>query len=323
MRENLRIVFIFLLSIYGCADSDTENYLEESGTIEMVDVVLSAKTGGEIMQILKNEGNPVNSGDTILIIDPEPLELQLKQAIAVQKTAAAQLKLLETGARTEDRTQAAELLNQARVNLEVAEKDRDRFEKLFDERAITKKQFDDITAKHEISLAQYKAAEANFQKIKKIARDEEVEIAKAQLESAETGMDLLKKNISDCFVTSPINGVIAQKYVERGEIAAPHGSLVKINNLDSAEIFVYISEVNLPKVKIGQTAEIEVDAFPEKSYRGSVTYISPEAEFTPKNIQTKDERTKLVFAVKISVPNTDQELKPGMPADVRIKIDNR
>jgi len=155
-------------------------------------------------------------------------------------------------------------------------------------------------------------------KVKKIFRPEEIEQAKANLKKAQASVDLLKKNIRDSYIISPLNGFVVKKFVEVGETVSPMSSLVKISNLSSVNLIIYVSEGDLGKIKLGQKAEITIDTYPDKKYDGKVTYISPEAEFTPKNIQTKDERTKLVFAVKIEILNKDFELKPGMPADAKI-----
>lgn len=121
-------------------------------------------------------------------------------------------------------------------------------------------------------------------------------------------------------MTSPINGFIVKTFVERGESVSPMSSLFKVSDLDVVELVIYVSTEELAYVKLGLQSDVTIDAFKNKIYKGKVTYISPEAEFTPKNIQTKDERTKLVFAVKITIPNKDYELKAGMPADAVIKL---
>lgn len=161
--------------------------------------------------------------------------------------------------------------------------------------------------------AQYKSAQENYAKVKKIFRPEEIDQAKANLDKAVAGVELLQKNIRDSYVTSPINGFLVKTFIERGESVIPMSSLFKVSDLDIIELEIYISEEELGYVKLGQKADISVDSFKDKTFEGKVTYISPEAEFTPKNIQTKDERTKLVYAVKITIQNKDYYLKSGMP----------
>lgn len=312
--------FALLILFYGCGNNGQPTSIESSGTIESKDVVVSSKTAGEILEIIFSEGDKVNAGDTVLIIDHEMLDIQLLQAIAVKDAAQAQLNLMLKGARQEDIISAEQNLNQAKINFENAERDKIRMENLYNSRSITQKQFEDAVVRYELMNAQYKAAQENYNKIKKIFRPEEIEQAKANLNKAIAGVELLKKNIRDCFVTSPINGFIVKTFVEKGETVSPMSSLFKVSDLDNIELKIYVSAEELGLVKLGQKAEISVDSFKDKTFEGTVTYISPEAEFTPKNIQTKDERTKLVFAVKISISNKDYNLKSGMPADAVINL---
>jgi HlyD family secretion protein len=228
------------------------------------------------------------------------------------------MNLLLSGARKEDIQVAEESLNLAKINLDIARQDKERFTNLYESRTITKKQYDDAVAKYEVSLTQYNAAKENLEKTKSIIRPQEIESARANLKSLIASVDLLKKNIEDSKVYSPASGIVSKKFIEEGEIVSTSSSLLKISNLETVNLVIYVSEVDLGNVKIGQTAEIKIDAFKDKTYSGKIIFISPEAEFTPKNIQTQDERTKLVFGVKIEIPNSQYELKPGMPADAKV-----
>ncbi len=307
-----------LLLLLACSSENDNNTIEESGTIETKEVLISAKTGGTIIKKLFNEGDKVKAGDTLIILDTEALEIQLMQTIAAEKAANAIYKQLINGARKEDIKASEELLKQAKANYENAEKDYIRMKNLYDSKAITKKQFDDAETRYTVTKSQLKAAEESYTKNKNIARPEELEQAKANLDKATAAVLAVKKNIKDCYITAPIPGVISENFFEIGELVVPSASLCKINNPDDVEIKIYVSETVLGKVKIGQKALISVDTFPNKTYEGKVIYISPNAEFTPKNIQTKEERTKLVYAVKIKVKNDNSELKNGMPADAKI-----
>jgi Multidrug resistance efflux pump len=275
---------------------------------------------GEIKSIAAVEGAPVSAGATILVIDHEVLGFQLEQAVALEQMSEAQLKLLLKGARSEDIKQAEEMMKQAEINSNLAKSDFERYTKLWDSKSITRKQYEDMVARYKVTIAQFSSAKENYMKVKKIIRPEEIDQAKANLRKATASVNLLKKYIKDSYIISPIDGFVVKKFVEVGETVAPMSSLVKISNLASVNLIIYVSEVELGKIKLGQKAEITMDTYPNKKYEGKVTFISPEAEFTPKNIQTKDERTKLVFAVKIEIPNKDFDLKPGMPADAKIPL---
>jgi len=312
------ISLFLLLSIYGCGGENDSSKIEATGTIEATNITISSKNAGEIKSIIVDEGKQANAGDTILIIEHEALGFQLDQAIAGENISSAQLSLIIKGARSEDIKQAEEMMNQTEINYKLAKNDFERYKGLWESKAITQKQYEDISGRFQIALAQYTSAKENYLKVKKIFRPEEIEQAKANLKKAQASVNLLKKNIRDSYIISPLNGFVVKKFVEVGETVSPMSSLVKISNLSSVNLIIYVSEGDLGKIKLGQKAAITIDTYPDKKYDGEVTYISPEAEFTPKNIQTKDERTKLVFAVKIEILNKDFELKPGMPADAKI-----
>ena len=311
---------VLLLLMWGC-NGNGDNTIEESGTIEATNIIVSSKAAGTIDAIINDEGALVSKGDTIMIIDHELYDIQLKQATAGRDFAKAQLDLLTIGARKEDIKQAQEMLTQAEANYKLAESNKARFENLYEAKSITKKQYDEVMTGYTVAQAQYNSAKENYAKIKNIARPQEIKQARAKYEQAEAAVALIEKSIRDCHVTAPINGSIVKNFVEIGETVSPMSSLFKISDLSSVELVIYVSEEDLGKVKLGQNVEITTDSYKEKSYEGSVVYISPEAEFTPKNIQTKDERTRLVFAVKTEIPNKDLELKAGMPADAVIYLD--
>ena len=311
---------LLLLLILGCGNGNNKNTIEASGNIEATNVIVSSQVTGKVLSLLKDEGENVNAGDTVLIIDHETLGLQLEQALAAKEAAEAQLNLLKVGAREEDIKQGEEAVTQAKVSFESAQRDAERMEALFNSKAITKKQNEDANSRLDITRAQLTAAQENLKKLKNLARPEDIKQAQANVDRQTATIDILKKQIRDSYVQSPINGIIVKKFFEPGETVTMLSSLFKVSDLTIVNLIIYVSEEELGKVKLGQTADVSSDTYPDKKYEGKITYISPEAEFTPKNIQTKDERTKLVFAVKIKVKNPEFELKPGMPADAAVHL---
>ena len=318
---------IFLMSsllcsviFYSCSGNGSVKKIEESGTIEATEATISSQASGKIVKIIKDEGSQIAAGDTILIIDHELLDFQLEQMKAACDMAKAQLDLLINGSRKEDILQAEEAFNQATANFETAKTDKERMDALYKTNSVTKKQFEDASSRFDITQAQLNAAKENLKKIKNIARPEEIAQAKANYQKSEAAVGSIKKNIRDCYVISPINGFVVKKFVELGESVSMLSSLVKVADLSKVKLVVYISEKDLGLIKLGQKVEVAVDSYPGRNFMGNVIYISPEAEFTPKTIQTKDERTKLVFAVKIELPNPGFELKTGMPADAAIIV---
>lgn len=315
------LALLMLSSVFlSCEDADKDKYILTSGNIESISAIISSKNAGEIKEIFIDEGERVKSGDKLLLIDEELYGIQLKQAKAAKDFAEAQLSLLLKGARNEDIKQSEEIMRQAEINFSLAKTDKERMENLVKSSSISQKQYEDAVARYQTMEAQFNAARENYRKLKNYARPEEIKQARANFEKAEAGYELALKNLSDCLVKSPIDGVVSKKYFQLGESVSPGGALFRIVDLHKVDLVVYISELELPKIKPGSNAEIAIDAYPTKKYWGRIVYISPEAEFTPKNIQTKDERTKLVFAVKIRIDNPEFELKPGMPADAKIII---
>jgi len=222
--------------------------------------------------------------------------------------------------REEDIRQGEETFNQAQINFDMAKRDKERMETLWESKSITKKQYEDAVSKFNLTAAQLISAEENLKKLNDFTRPEDIKQAEANLKRQLAAVDLLKKQVRDSYVQSPIDGIIVKKFFEPGETVTMLSSLFRVSDLNTVDLVIYVSEEELGKVKLGQRADVSSDTYPDKKYEGKVIYISPEAEFTPKNIQTKDERTKLVFAVKIEINNPDFGLKPGMPADAVILL---
>lgn len=312
------LIFAFLLSSCGKAKDDTS--ITASGTIESVNVTVSSRVGGHVLKMNFKEGDRVKAGDLLIEVDHDMYDIQLREAEAGIDYANAQLNLLRKGARKEDIGQAQELVKQAEINLNNAKQDKDRFTEMYNQNATTKQQYEDMVDKYKVALTQYNSAKQNLAKVRTIVRPEEIQSAEANIKRSMAEADILRKNIQDCKIYAPVDGFVSKKFIEVGENIGPSTSLVRISNLEQIDLVIYIPETDLGKVKLGQKADIKIDAFKDKSYQGEIIYISPEAEFTPKNIQTSDERTKLVFAVKIRIPNPQFELKPGLPADATIRF---
>jgi len=292
--------------------------ISASGTIEATEVRLSSKSQGEIIGLSAQEGDRVHKDDMLVAIDHQALDIQYAQAKAGVDYADAQMRLLLKGAREEDIAQASEALTQASENLKLATSDRDRTRTLFASASATKKQKDDAEARYAVAEAQYAQAEQGLKKLSNLARPEEIASAQAKLQQARFSVQLLEKAISDCSVRSPIDGTALRRLVEVGELAGVGTGLYIISDLSMVHLMIYIPETSLGAISVGQAAEVRIDSAPDRIFTGKVSYISQDAEFTPKNVQTKDERVKLVFGVKIDIPNPDGTLKPGMPADARI-----
>jgi HlyD family secretion protein len=307
------------LLFLSCRGQKETEAIYASGTIEAVEVSVAAKTSGQVEKVLVEEGARVQTGDQLAVIDSDSLAIQLRQAEAGVDLAESQLQLLLKGARVEDVRQTEEAAKQAETNLFLAGEDLKRIRSLFEKESATAKMRQDAEARYQVAQAQHEAAEQALLKVRKLSRPEEVRAAQARLAQAEAGRDLLKKTIADATIISPASGIVTHKAVEPGEFVGPGTPLLTIADLGNVRLNIYVTEVELGRVRLGQRAEIRIDSHPDRSLNGTVIFISPEAEFTPKNVQTREERVKLVYRVKIEVPNPESILKPGMPADASIK----
>ncbi len=303
-----------LLILSGCSDKH-KGMLDASGTLESVDVNVGAKVPGQIVSLLVDEGTRVKAGDTIAVLDQVTLKMQWDQAQAGVELARAQYQMLQNGARSEDISSSEQSLLQMESTLKNATDDYQRMKSLIASHSITQKQFDDAESRFNVAQAQYNTAKQNLQKMRRFARPEELEAAKARLEQAQAGANLIGKQLTDATITAPVAGIVTHKPVETGELLGAGSTVVTVSRLDTLNLMIYVSDTDLGKVKLGGLADVVVDTYPDRSFPAHVVYISPIAEFTPKNIQTKEDRTKLVFGVKLEVDNHEGILKAGMPAD--------
>jgi HlyD family secretion protein len=308
------LLFAHLLVLGGCGNNH-HALIDASGTLESVDVNVGAKVPGQIVRLFVDEGSRVRAGDTIAILDQSTLQIQWDQAQSGVDLARAQYQMLQNGARTEDISSAGESLLQMESTLKNATDDYQRMKTLLASHSVTQKQFDDAESRLAVAQAQYNTSKQNLQKVRRFARPEELAAAKARLDQAQAGADLLHKQLTDACILAPVGGIVTHKPVETGELLNAGSTVATVSRLDTLNLMIYVSDTELGKVKLGGPADVVVDTYPDSSFPARVVYISPIAEFTPKNIQTKEDRTKLVFGVKLEVDNHAGVLKAGMPAD--------
>jgi HlyD family secretion protein len=171
----------------------------------------------------------------------------------------------------------------------------------------------------ELAEAQVAAAQAALDELVVSPTDEEVAIAQAQVQQAEAAVHLVDAQIAQFTLTAPMSGIVTSRSAQAGETATAGAPLLTVANLDEVTLVIYIPENRVGQIGVGQEAQVQVNSFPEQVFVGHVASIAGKAEFTPRNVQTQEERVNLVFAVKVSIPNPDHKLKPGMPADATIE----
>jgi HlyD family secretion protein len=313
-------VIVACFSHQACHHSEDNKAIVASGTVEAVEVDVAAKTSGQIEKIFVEEGARVQAGDVLAVIDSASLAIQLRQAEAAVELAESQLELLLKGARVEDIRQVEEAAKQAEATLNLAAEDLERSQSLYAKESTTLKMLQDAQTRFQVAQAQHAAAQQALQKVRKLSRPEEVKAAQARLAQAEAGRDLLKKTIADATIISPTAGIVTHKAREPGEFVGPGITLLTIADLENVRLNIYVTEVDLGRIRLGQRADVRIDSHPDRIFSGTVSFVSPEAEFTPKNVQTQEERVKLVYRVKIQIPNSEGILKPGMPADASVPV---
>jgi HlyD family secretion protein len=420
-------------------ESKPAGVLAASGIIEAEEVSVTTELGGRVAEVLADEGDLVEEGAVVILLDEALLRAQMAQAEAGLETAQAALAQVQAGASSADVAQAEALVRQAEVardgalqafkDAQTARAEPQELESQIDaartqlaiaelnvEQAIANAHATDIQTAYfqrtyeqlvegfdvEIPLpglpivlhrhfnvgewilsevrkqgnlanqeawmaweglfaaqvardgaqenlrdllemqerpleanamvsaaqTQYQVAEANVQvaqaqleALRSGATSEEVSVAESQVAQAEAALATLQVQLDKMTLRAPRTGVVLERMVNTGEIAPPDFSLLTLADLDEVTLAVYVPENEIGLVKVGQAVRVAVDSYPERTFDGEVVHIASQAEFTPKNVQTKEERVSTVFAVKIDIPNADHALKPGMPADAEILVE--
>ena len=278
------------------------------------------------------------------------LPADVERAEAGVNALKAQLDQMEAGYRVQDVEKAGLSLSSLQSSMETARRDKERYDKLFSENIISEMEHDSANLRYETALKAYESARANVDQLREGYREEDVRAAKAKLVEGEAILKQAKSNLAKIDMTqkeveaarakvqaaeasfklaetqlgymelkAPFKGIITSRNVELGEVVSLGQEVFSLADLSSIELKIFVDETEIGKVKPGQEADVTVDTFPEKVFKGKVSFISPEGEFTPKIIQTHKERVKLVYLVKVLIPNNNLDLKPGMPADATLR----
>lgn len=274
---------------------------------------------------------------------------EIAQAEASAQQAKARLDEMLAGSRPEELSAAEAVLRRATAEAERARLDAERYEGLYKKEIVSAQQYDLARTADETALArqheaeeQYKLvkegprkeqieqaraawlqAQERFVLVKKGPRQETIEQARARLQQAKEGLAVAETRLGYATLTSPLAGVVLSKNVEPGEFVAAGTPIVTVGDLENVWLRAYINETDLGRVKVGQRVRVTTDTYPDKRYEGRVSFIAAQAEFTPKSVQTEKERVKLVYRVKVDIRNPNMELKPGMPADAEILVEEK
>jgi HlyD family secretion protein len=340
-----------------------------SGNIECIEVAVASKLAGRVEKRLVDEGEAVTRGQVVARLEAADLQADRDLRLAEVKAAEAGFAELKAGSRQEEieaargalekanallaellagsrpqEVKAAEALRDAaKADYDRAAADFTRMKELFDRSVVTRQQYDDVRAAHDVAEKKYVQADrqfnlvcegprkeqidqaraakeqaaAQYNLVKKGPREETIAQAAAKVEQARAALRLAETRLGYATIHSPLTGVVLSKNVEEGEYVSPGTPIVTVADLENVWLRAYIDErlVGTKEVRLGREVEVTTDAYPGKPYPGRISFISSEAEFTPKQVQTEKERTRLVYRIKIDIKNPDKELKPGMPAD--------
>jgi HlyD family secretion protein len=279
----LVVLLVVVLSIIGKKEPQKGVSISGSGTIEVTEIEIGSKIASRVEKLQVNEGEEVDSGEVLIELDHKELDAQLNQTKASVDVAKTRM-------------------DQAKSEWENVDRNLKRIKELYQAGSATRKELDDLETKHKLASDQRKLVAHQYEQSKAM-----VELIQAQLENT--------------IIRSPIKGIVLEKNTNPGEVVFPGIALLTLADLSTVWLKIFVNETKLGLIKLGQKTRVKVDSYPEKTFQGKVVNISDKAEFTPKDIQTKEERVKLVFGVKISLENPEQELKPGMPADAEIILE--
>jgi HlyD family secretion protein len=290
MRK-LQIIALSVLVLGACKNGAQKS--DAYGNFEVTETIVSSESAGKLLAMEVKQGDKIETGKLIASIDSTELLLKKQQTLA-------QLSASET--KKQNVTAQINVLKEQKKNVETTQQ---RISKMFADKAATQQQMDDVNGQISVLDKQISSTNTQFQLIAS-----EMEVIKRQ-------MDLLDEQLTKCRIKSPISGTVLETYLETGELATPGKPILKMADLSSLELKVYVSGAQLPQVKLGNDVKVLIDNGDKEmqTFTGKVSWISSEAEFTPKIIQTKEERVKLMYAVKVVVANNGV-LKIGMPGEV-------
>lgn len=311
------LLIILVVSVWYFKNTflNTGNEITATGTIESTSVNITSRLAGPVTGIYFSENEDVIKGDLIAEQERNDLHAQRERdALTVTKAEMALTDLL-SGAQFEEISSAQSAVNIASEKAKNVERDYLRVKSLYDEGGLSKVEYEKYQTQYEVSKNELESAKAKLNLIKSGARSAQIAMAETEIERSKAVLSASDAMLSDLKLYSPISGTVISKNYEVGEYIQPGASIITVANLKDLWIKVYIPTDDLPKIKLGQKVTFTVSGI-DTIFNGTVESIADEGEFTPKTIQTKNERTNVVFQIKIKINSNQGILKPGMPADV-------
>jgi len=309
---------IILIWVFTQTRRPAPDRINVSGNIEATQVELSFRLPGWVEERAIDEGEATREGLLIARLDDTELARQVRLREAEMQQAQQALAELEAGSRPQEIAEAAAVVEGAKAEVERYKLDFDRQVKLHQTDVISSREFDVARDLLDSAKARLAEVQERLSLVKEGPRKEEIAQAAARLQQSLESLAISQTQLSYATLYSPLAGVVLSKNVEPGEYVSAGTPIVTVADLVHIWLRAYVDETDLGRVKLGQKAHVTTDTYPGRAYQGRISFISSQAEFTPKSVQTEKERVKLVYRIKIDIRNADMELKPGMPADAEI-----
>ena len=308
--------------IYGrwFGKKSPENELKLSGNIEAHESLVSFKVTGRIIALPFDEGQMLKTGEVVARLDSADYRRQVDVDQAAAGVRNRQLALGMAGSREQDIEAGWQAVLDARADLEQKKRDDARYKALAAKDEIPAQTSDQAATNVTRAQAAYERADQIYRELVEGTRKEELAVDRANLRQARQSLDLSRIRLSYTVLRAPFDGVILVRQAELGEVVVPGTPIITLADMVHIWLRVYVPETDLSRVHWGQDVVVRTDSYPGKDYHGRISFISSQAEFTPKSVQTEKERVTLVYRVKIDIDNPNYELKPGMPADAYIKV---
>jgi HlyD family secretion protein len=304
------------LFITGCGDGETGE-IRASGTVEATDADLGFQMAGRIEAILVREGDSVRADEEVAFLDQDELLARRRSAEAQGEAARAVLSEMVAGFRQEEIAEGRAALRQAEERRDDAVRDRDRARRLFDGGGISQEALDKAVTASRVAEAAVDQAGQRVRILEEGVRTERIAAQRAAVAQTEAAIAQIDAALSNSVVTVPFPGIVTVRHREPGETVSPGLPVLTVMDPEDRWVRIYVREDRIGEVSLGQAATISSDTYSDRTYAGEVVFIASEAEFTPRNVQTTEERVKLVYAVKVRITSDpSHDLKAGIPADV-------
>jgi HlyD family secretion protein len=325
MKRTVLLILIALAIIAGgylyvrtAANQAADTTLRLSGNIEAHESVVSFKVQGRIVELPVQEGQYVKQGDLLAKLDDDDYRQQVSVDEATVATREAELQLAVAGSRVQEIQAAKQSLIDAQADLELKRTEYERRQALLAEQGVSKEDVDSARTQLKRAQATYERIKQTHDQIVEGTRKEEIAVRRANLDSAREALKMSRVKLAYTVLSAPVSGVVLVRQAELGEVVSAGTPVVTIADVDHLWMRGYLNETDLGRVTWGQSATVRTDTYPGKAYNGRVSFISSQAEFTPKSVETHKERVTLVYRIKIDLENPNHELKPGMPAEAAI-----